>query len=931
MQALVTQTYELHEYPIPRLFIVLPKTQGLSGKVKGLISDQFRLYFLCECGSHTMSEDARAPHQIHLAKHEGYDLEKPTVFFERYGDYVLTLMHMIKYGITTAGIVVPPLANSKIVDGIDTAQKHLDFLKKNFAPLVDDTIKFLNDTNAKKEMGGELNANHTEFDQLEAIEGADLRQLESYLKVKDQGRVLGNLYRIVTSDGHVKWVCFDHYRASYRETAIRQLREIVRIHDGTYMEETGSIKIRLATNIQAGQFYDAMIKARWVQELDITFEWDATMDDLREFAKAVTKANVVSLTMDGSCLKGPALDVVNRTRRFDPIMKLASNARIQSLQIKGFDDFFTRVSKSSLMPSPKLRRLSVQSELPLEDKVKSINGIIKLYSELTALEVKLNHQYSITEAILDIVRDLPRLESLKVECRTLSVIASTVEGVIQDVTLMSNRLHELFNDFEAIQGNNCTRLLMMDTPQEHKDRPPSTLQTSNFSRIQITHEGKRVPTILAAPEWTIQDLMEMVTLEYPEKSARLLIDCERLSLSASVYRGMIGGISMTIKRLDRRSVDDLECFHRGHLTWLLMERIPRDVDKDRLIGVLRHNQALSRLEFRYEDEQDPAIDNTPEMTLLELVTVVTSNTSSDLESVSICYKRLFLTASVTFGNIRDAVMTTKQLSDLHSDDLAVIELGYVIRLEIGDIPLMTDEDRLTRILKVNIAHFHLQIGREGEHSTVNTELGMKPWGIIKMAASSVLCKVMSLKIDYWNLSIAVSVHEDKVQDVILAVDSLKDLVPDDLDITQWTTFSKLSIKYTPQEGDEDRLKTIITTKFSCIQFKHQGEQCLAILSARDRKLQDLMDMATSEPLEGLESFSIDCPRFSLTTDFSQGDSQNMAMTIERLDCLNSDDLAFIQRGYLSRLTINQALQEADKAQLIEIKSGSPSLKVSYIN
>jgi hypothetical protein len=38
MQALVTQTYELHEYPIPRLFIVLPKTLGLSGKIKSLIS-----------------------------------------------------------------------------------------------------------------------------------------------------------------------------------------------------------------------------------------------------------------------------------------------------------------------------------------------------------------------------------------------------------------------------------------------------------------------------------------------------------------------------------------------------------------------------------------------------------------------------------------------------------------------------------------------------------------------------------------------------------------------------------------------------------------------------------------------------------------------------------------------------------------------------
>ncbi|KAF9350202.1 hypothetical protein BGX34_001356, partial [Mortierella sp. NVP85] len=143
VQALITQTYELHEYPIPRLFIVLPKTLGLSGKIKSIFSDQFRLYFLCECGTHTMSEDSKTPHHIHLAKHDGYDLEKPSAFFERFGSYVLTVMNMIKYGITAAGLVVPSLASSGIVNGIDTAQKHMDFIKKNIAPLVDDTIKFL--------------------------------------------------------------------------------------------------------------------------------------------------------------------------------------------------------------------------------------------------------------------------------------------------------------------------------------------------------------------------------------------------------------------------------------------------------------------------------------------------------------------------------------------------------------------------------------------------------------------------------------------------------------------------------------------------------------------------------------------------------------------------------------------------------------------
>ncbi|KAF9994408.1 hypothetical protein BGZ65_009969, partial [Modicella reniformis] len=78
VQAILIQNYELHEYPIPRLFIVLPIAVGLCDKFKSLFSEQFRLYFLCECGAYTMSNDSKTPHEIHLAKHEGYDLEQPT-------------------------------------------------------------------------------------------------------------------------------------------------------------------------------------------------------------------------------------------------------------------------------------------------------------------------------------------------------------------------------------------------------------------------------------------------------------------------------------------------------------------------------------------------------------------------------------------------------------------------------------------------------------------------------------------------------------------------------------------------------------------------------------------------------------------------------------------------------------------------------------
>ncbi|KAF9347483.1 hypothetical protein BGX34_003105, partial [Mortierella sp. NVP85] len=285
VQALLVQTYELHEYPIPRLFIVLPKDTGLGEKLTHLFSHQFRLYFLCECGIHTMTENSKVRHEIHLAKHDGYDLERPTEFFERYGSYVLTLMHMIKYGITVAGFVVPPLASSGLVNGIDNFQKHLDHVN-DIAPLVDDTIKFLNGIKNNTDQDEELYEGHTDLDQVEALEGADLRQLESYLKVKDQGRILGNLYRIVTQEGHVKWVCFDHYRATYHESTVQQLRDVIDINKGTFIEEIGRIEITITSSVLARQFYQALVNARGIQELEVTLEWDASMDDLRSLAGA---------------------------------------------------------------------------------------------------------------------------------------------------------------------------------------------------------------------------------------------------------------------------------------------------------------------------------------------------------------------------------------------------------------------------------------------------------------------------------------------------------------------------------------------------------------------------------------------------------------------------------------------------------------------
>ncbi|KAF9895556.1 hypothetical protein BX616_009408, partial [Lobosporangium transversale] len=51
-EAILVQTFELHEYPIPRLFIILPEDRT-EWDPMNILRKKFRLHFLCECGDHT--------------------------------------------------------------------------------------------------------------------------------------------------------------------------------------------------------------------------------------------------------------------------------------------------------------------------------------------------------------------------------------------------------------------------------------------------------------------------------------------------------------------------------------------------------------------------------------------------------------------------------------------------------------------------------------------------------------------------------------------------------------------------------------------------------------------------------------------------------------------------------------------------------------
>ncbi|KAF9274062.1 hypothetical protein BGZ88_003301 [Linnemannia elongata] len=299
VKALLTATYELHEYSIPRLFIILPRDSSAWDPVS-ILNNQVRLYFLCECGEHTKAlsgDNTNIPHHIHLAKHEGYDLQRPKEFFRKYGRYMLTLLEMIKYGVTIAGYAVPALAAVSAPGGIDTLKNSLDTVSES---AVNQSIEFLRAL-SREDLEGQDPAKDIQTDSLtgqEGVEGADLRHLEAFIKSKDEHRALGNLYRIITQDGHVKWICIGHYRSAYKEQDQKAFITAVELNGGCYDPHLGKATVKVWSKILAAGFFDALAKARRVDELDITLDWECTTSDLEALGDTLKIAAVSILRLD---------------------------------------------------------------------------------------------------------------------------------------------------------------------------------------------------------------------------------------------------------------------------------------------------------------------------------------------------------------------------------------------------------------------------------------------------------------------------------------------------------------------------------------------------------------------------------------------------------------------------------------------------------
>ncbi|CAF3687163.1 unnamed protein product [Rotaria socialis] len=200
------QMYQLHEYTTPRYFFILPAKHSdikAIDFVQNWFQTHYKLYFLCEC-----SHD---PKEMHVAPHEGYSIKKGRDFVVKYAPYLRTTLQIVQVLLSVGGLVIPQLGNAaRVINNAVPSRFQDPKYCKDMQQQLEMVDNLLNKVDNQRNHAG---ASVTDKQKSEGtpLQGAELREIQTYLELVDDKRSLGNLYRIVTDDGYVRWVCLQHY------------------------------------------------------------------------------------------------------------------------------------------------------------------------------------------------------------------------------------------------------------------------------------------------------------------------------------------------------------------------------------------------------------------------------------------------------------------------------------------------------------------------------------------------------------------------------------------------------------------------------------------------------------------------------------------------------------------------------------------------
>ena len=157
--AILRQTFELAEYTVPRLFIILPEHKTTLNPANWW-THSYRLYFICECEL-----------ERHFAFHKGYKIKQPRSFFRKYGPYLKNMLTVVRVALSVSSFAMPQIGSlAGFIDQLPPFLFEKTFqegLSKNLNNMVDVVDNALNE-NLSPET---INDPHG----IDMVEGAELR------------------------------------------------------------------------------------------------------------------------------------------------------------------------------------------------------------------------------------------------------------------------------------------------------------------------------------------------------------------------------------------------------------------------------------------------------------------------------------------------------------------------------------------------------------------------------------------------------------------------------------------------------------------------------------------------------------------------------------------------------------------------------------
>ncbi|KAG0083085.1 hypothetical protein BGZ93_002040, partial [Podila epicladia] len=198
----------------PRFFIILP-SHDHKWDATNIMSNNFRLFFLCECGTHTpnngQGQDNLESPCLHLADQDGYRVHDSVTFIAKFGPYLMVMLEMLKFSNEISGYVLPGLSATGEIfpaDAFPPTTLTLDRINKSIAYI--ETVACL-DTLRPWDLTEYL----ADVNALDGIVPAN--QFPTYLEMDKSKTRFSRMYRIKTMPDRADWVCQKHQPTSFKK------------------------------------------------------------------------------------------------------------------------------------------------------------------------------------------------------------------------------------------------------------------------------------------------------------------------------------------------------------------------------------------------------------------------------------------------------------------------------------------------------------------------------------------------------------------------------------------------------------------------------------------------------------------------------------------------------------------------------------------